>query len=176
MQIHGQIDDAFSPVRDAFAKNFADGREAGASVAVTQHGKPVVDIWAGHATAETGPNSAPWAEDTIVNVWSTTKTMAAVCMLMLSDRGQLDFNAPVADYWPEFAQNGKEGVLVRHVMSHSAGLSDFDPPLSAHQQLYDRRTLAQSIAPYAAVGLDWWVETAFDFETLDQLVQRGPPA
>ena len=87
MEIHGNCDPAFSAVRDAFEQNFADGLELGAAAAVTLDGELVVDIWAGDA------NSAgnPWQRDTIVNVYSTTKTMAAVCMLMLADRGELDF-------------------------------------------------------------------------------------
>ena len=147
MELHGSCDDVFTPVRDVFAKHFDDGLDVGAAVAVTLDGTPVVDLWAGEA----GPNGAPWREDTIVNVWSSTKTMAAVCMLMLADRGQLDFDAPVADYWPEFAQNGKAGVLVRHIMSHSAGLSGFDPPLAA-DALYDRKAVARLLARQAP----WW--------------------
>ena len=108
----------FEEVRRAFEGNFDAGLEVGASVALTIDGKPVVDLWGGAA------NSAgdPWVENTIVNVYSSTKTMAALCVLMLADRGALDLDAPVAQYWPEFAQNGKAHVLVRHVMSHSAGL------------------------------------------------------
>lgn len=147
MELHGFCDDAFTPVRDVFLKHFEDGLDVGAAVAVTQDGKPVVDLWAGQA----GPDGAPWAEHTIINVFSTTKTMAAVCMLMLADRGLLDFDAPVADYWPEFAQNGKERVLVRHVMSHSAGLSGFDPRIGT-EDLYDRVAVAQSLALQAP----WW--------------------
>ena len=147
MEIHGTFDDVFTPVRDVFAKHFDDGLEVGAAVAVTLEGKPVVDLWAGEADSDGGP----WLENTIVNVWSSTKTMAAVCMLMLADRGQLDFDAPVADYWPEFAQNGKEGVLVRHVMSHSAGLPGFDPPITT-EQLFDRKAIAQSLA----LQTPWW--------------------
>ena len=147
MELHGSCHDAFTPVRDVFAKHFDDGLDVGAAVAVTLDDTPVVDLWAGEA----GPNGAPWREDTIVNVWSSTKTMAAVCMLMLADRGQLDFDAPVADYWPEFVQNGKAGVLVRHIMSHSAGLSGFDPPLAA-DALYDRKAVARSLARQAS----WW--------------------
>ena len=141
MEPHGFCDDAFTPVRDAFLRNFAEGLEVGAAVAVTQDGKPVVDLWAGEA----GPDGAPWREDTIINVFSTTKTMAGVCMLMLNDRGLLDFDAPVAAYWPEFAQNGKEDVRVRHVMSHSAGLPGFDPPIGS-EILYDLDAVAQHLA------------------------------
>jgi len=132
MEIQGTCDDGFGAVRDAFAKNFDDGTEVGASVFVTVDGKPVVDMWAGDAN----PAGDPWERDTIVNVYSTTKTMAAICMLMLADRGELDFAAPVAQYWPEFAANGKENVLVSQVMGHSAGMCGWDTPMTA-ADLYD---------------------------------------
>ena len=165
MEIHGTYADAFQPVRDRFEQNFLDGLEAGASVAVTVDGAPVVDLWAGEA----GPDGAPWQRDTIANVWSSTKTMAAVCMLMLADRGLLDFDAPVADYWPEFAQNGKQGVLVRHVMSHSAGLSGFDPPTRL-ADLYDRRGVAASLARQAP----WWEPgTASGYHAITQGQLQG---
>ena len=106
--IHGRCDAAFAAVRDAFEANFVDQDEMGASVAVTVDGVPVVDLWGGAA----GPGGEPWERDTIVNVYSTTKTMAALCVLMCADRGLLDLDAPVADVWPEFAANGKAGVLV----------------------------------------------------------------
>lgn len=125
VEVNGRCAEGFEAVRDAFAANFDAGLELGASVCVTVGGESVVDLWAGDANE----NGDPWSRDTIVNVYSTTKTMATTCMLMLADRGQLDFDAPVADYWPEFAQNGKEGVLVKHVMAHSAGLSGIDEPL-----------------------------------------------
>jgi CubicO group peptidase (beta-lactamase class C family) len=129
----GFVKAGFEPVRDAFVRNFEQGLELGASAAVTLDGEPVVDLWAGDADL----TGAPWERDTIVNVYSTTKTMAAACVLLLADRGQLDLDAPVAQYWPEFAQAGKEGVRVSHVMSHSAGLSGFDPPLEKAEELYD---------------------------------------
>ena len=148
MDISGICNSEFASVRDAFEANFAEGLELGASAAVTVDGEFVVDIWAGDADAE----GAPWQRDTIVNVYSTTKTMASTCMLMLADRGELDFDAPVAQYWPEFAQNGKEGVLVRHVMSHTAGLPGFDPPITV-EQLYDLEAAAANLAAQAP----WWV-------------------
>ena len=147
MRIHGICRPEFAPVRDAFEANFAAGLELGASAAVTVDGEFVVDIWAGEADA----GGAPWQRDTIVNVYSTTKTMAATCMLMLADRGELDFDAPVARYWPEFAQNGKDGVLVRHVMAHTAGLPGFDPPITV-EQLYDLEAAAANLAAQAP----WW--------------------
>ncbi len=138
----------FEPVRDAFVANFTAGNEVGASVYVTQNGVPVVDLWGGEAVK----GGAPWQRDTIVNVYSTTKTMAAICVLVLADRGAIDHDAPVARYWPEFAQNGKEGVLVRHVMSHSAGLSGFDPALESVEQLYDWDGIARRLAAQKP----WW--------------------
>ena len=121
MESHGYCAGRFEAVRDAFKENFTTNDELGASACVVHDGQVVVDLWGGSSA----PSGEPWQEDTIVNVYSTTKTMAAVCMLMLADRGLIDFDAPVARYWPEFAQNGKADVLVRHVMSHSAGLSGF---------------------------------------------------
>ncbi len=148
MEIHGTCDARFEPVREAFAANFASGLEVGACAAVTLDGVPVVDLWAGDAD----PNGTPWQRDTIVNVYSTTKTMAGACMLVAADRGLLDFEAPVAAYWPEFAANGKERVLVKHVMSHSAGLSGFDPPLASLAELYDW----EGIASRLAAQTPWW--------------------
>ncbi|MBW2241394.1 MAG: beta-lactamase family protein [Deltaproteobacteria bacterium] len=148
MDIQGFCDPRFESVRQAFLANFDGGNEVGASVAVTLDGVPVVDLWAGDADS----NGRPWQEDTIVNVYSTTKTMAGTCMLMLADRGSLEFDAPVATYWPEFAANGKQGVLVKHVMSHSAGLSGFDPPLETADDLYDWDAIVSRLAAQAP----WW--------------------
>ena len=147
MDVQGHCATGFEPVKDAFIRNFDEGLEVGASVAVTMAGTSVVDLWAGDADTK----GTPWVRDTLVNVYSTTKTMSAVCMLMLADRGLLDFDAPVAKYWPEFAQNGKEGVLVRHVMSHTSGLSGYDPPVTA-AQLYD----LDGIAAHLAKQTPWW--------------------
>ena len=122
-EIHGTCDSRFESVREAFAENFASGDEVGAAVAVTVEGEYVVDLWGGHADGE---RTRPWEEDTIVNVWSSTKAMTSLCAHMLVDRGQLDVNAPIARYWPEFAANGKDGTLVRHALSHQAGLPEFE--------------------------------------------------
>ena len=148
VDVHGFCEPGFEAVRAAFIANFEERDELGASVCVTQEGRPVVDIWGGDAD----PEGTPWAEDTIVNVYSTTKTMAAISVLALADRGAIDLDAPVAQYWPEFAQNGKEGVLVKHVMSHSAGLSGFDPPLAAAEELYDWDGICAKLAAQAP----WW--------------------
>ena len=108
------------------ASSLDAGTDVGASVAVLVAGEPVVDVWGGFVDEA---RSAPWERDTITNVWSTTKTMTFLCALMLADRGELDFYAPVARYWPEFAQAGKEAVEVRHLMSHTAGLAGWTEPL-----------------------------------------------
>ncbi|MFD0578616.1 serine hydrolase domain-containing protein [Dactylosporangium darangshiense] len=117
--VQGFARDRYEPVRAAFAENLASGVDAGAALCVTVDGETVVDLWGGHADAE---GARPWQRDTIVNVYSTTKTVTALVALLLADRGELDFAAPVARYWPEFAANGKQDVKVSHVMSHSAGL------------------------------------------------------
>ncbi len=147
MNIHGSCGDEFAAVREAFVQNFDEGLEVGAAAAVTVDGEFVVDIWAGDAD----PRGTAWERDTIVNVYSTTKTMAATCMLALADRGELDFDAPVAQYWPEFAQHGKDTVLVKHVMSHTAGLPGFDPAVTA-EQIYDVEGIATQLAGQEL----WW--------------------
>ncbi|MEE8165632.1 MAG: serine hydrolase domain-containing protein [Myxococcota bacterium] len=123
--IDGRCAPGFEAVREAFSKNFDEG-DLGASCAVTVEGELVVDLWGGHRDLA---RRMPWQRDTIVNVWSTTKMFTALCVLMLHDRGVLSVDVPMADYWPEFAANGKEGVLVRHVLGHTAGLPVFDEPV-----------------------------------------------
>ena len=147
MQTNGTCNPAFEAVRDAFLANFDAGGELGACVAATVNGEPVVDLWAGLAASD----GRPWEHDTIVNVYSSTKTMASLCVLMLADRGKLDLDAPVATYWPEFAHNGKGGILVSHVMAHSAGLPRFAPPLQV-TDLYDWTKCCNNLAAQAP----WW--------------------
>ena len=122
-EIHGFCDEKFTKVKEAFSKNFEDDLEVGASFSVTLNGKFIIDIWAGYAN---GAKTHSWEKDTIVNVFSTTKIMTAICTLMLVDQGLLDLDAPVTKYWPEFAQGGKEKLPVRYLLSHTAGLSGFD--------------------------------------------------
>jgi len=148
MDIHGHCDDRFNGVIKAFEDNFKNSGEVGASFAATVEGEFVVDIWGGHQDAE---KTRPWEEDTIIKVASTTKTMTFICALMLADRGQLDLDAPVANYWPEFAQNGKEGVLVRHVLAHSAGLPGFSRPFTI-EEMCDWDTACEDLAGQAT----WW--------------------
>ena len=101
--VQGFVHPKFEAVRGAFAAAFARGDDLGASFAATIDGEPVIDLWGGWADAE---QTRPWEQDTIVNVYSTTKTMTALTALYLADKGALDFAAPVAKYWPEFAANG----------------------------------------------------------------------
>lgn len=146
--IQGHCDDRFSKVIEALQKNFSSGEDVGASFAVTVDGEMVVDLWGGYLDEE---KTRPWQEDTIVNVYSTTKTMSFLCALILADRGHLDFDRPVADYWPEFAENGKENVLVWHIMDHAAGLSGLDDKVSA-RDLYDWDKITGLLAAQAP----WW--------------------
>ncbi|MQY09302.1 serine hydrolase domain-containing protein [Actinomadura macrotermitis] len=131
-------------MRDALAASL-DDRDVGASVAVYLGDEPVADLWGGYADAE---RTRPWERDTITCVWSTTKTMTALCALVLADRGVLDLDAPVARYWPEFAAAGKEGVLLRHVLGHTAGLPEWHEPLRV-EQLYDRPAVTELLARQA---------------------------
>ena len=119
--VHGTCQGRFEAVRSALARNLDSGEELGASLVVDIDGEIVVDLWGGFCDQA---RAVPWSEHTITNVWSSTKTVTSLAALMLADRGELDVDAPVAAYWPEFAANGKQGVLVRHLMSHSSGVSE----------------------------------------------------
>ena len=127
IEICGYCDERFQPLREAFVANFDAGLELGASLALTHQGKPVVDLWAGWADPE---QTRPWEEDTIVSVTSTTKIMTIICLLMVVDRGLIELDAPVARYWPEFAQGGKQAVTVRDALTHQAGVPAYDPVLT----------------------------------------------
>lgn len=109
----------FKPIQEVFARQLAEGKGVGAAVAVYHRGELVVDLWGGQADHTSG---RPWEEDTICVVYSTTKGAAATCLHMLADRGLLSYDDPVAKHWPEFAKNGKEGVTIRHVLTHQAGI------------------------------------------------------
>ncbi|MGX9882542.1 serine hydrolase domain-containing protein [Streptomyces sp. NPDC002276] len=146
--IDGHCDPRFTAVRTAFEENFRDRDELGAAVTVTVDGETVVDLWGGWAdTART----RPWERDTLVNVWSTTKGPVALCAHILADRGLLDLDAQVATYWPEFAAAGKENILVRHLLSHRAGLAGLREPHSL-AQLYDWELTTRRLAAMEP----WW--------------------
>lgn len=147
-RIHGHCDPRFTAVRDAFAGNFAVHDELGAAVTVLLDGEPVVDLWGGWADAG---RTRPWERDTVVNVWSTTKGPTALCAHILADRGQLDLDAPVSAYWPEFAAAGKESVRVRHLLSHRSGVAGLREPHTL-AALYDWEATTAALAATAP----WW--------------------
>lgn len=126
--VHGHVEEGWGKVADTFRANF-DGNpgEVGAACCVYVGGRPVVDLWGGLADSET---KRPWNEDTIALVASTTKGATAICAHMLVQRGELDVDAPVIRYWPEFEANGKEEIPVRWLLSHQAGLPAIDRPLT----------------------------------------------
>ena len=125
--VHGLVAPGFEAVEAAFRENFERRGELGASACAWVDGEKVVDLWGGLASRETGE---PWHEDTLAIVFSATKGLVALCLLMLADRGKLDYDRPVADYWPEFAANGKAKVSVRDLLNHRAGLAIVEQPLS----------------------------------------------
>lgn len=131
--VSGFAEERFNGVREVLAANLASGADIGASFCATLAGETVVDIWGGHADEA---QTRPWQADTIVNVYSTTKTMTALTALLLADRGVFDFADPVAKLWPEFAASGKADITIAQLMSHSAGLSGWKEPLAKHD-LYD---------------------------------------
>ncbi len=146
--------DEFASVRSLFEANLSSGVDLGASFSASVEGETVVNVWGGWADAE---RTRPWTEDTIVNVYSTAKTMTALCALVLIDRGELDPDAPVARYWPEFAANGKSGIKVRHLLSHTAGLPHWPAGIKL-EDLYDWTKATEALAqqmPLWAAGTAW---------------------
>ena len=146
--VEGLATQRFERLRAELQHRFETGEELGASIAVVDHGTPVVDLWGGFADVA---HNVPWRADTVTNVFSITKTVTALAALMLADRGQLDLDARVADYWPEFAQNGKGDITVKQLMSHTSGLSGWDPPF-ALTDLYDTEIATAKLAAQAP----WW--------------------
>ena len=146
--IEGRCDAKFEKVREAFEKNFTDRGDVGACFAATLEGEFIIDLWGGYRDAA---RTQSWQSDTIINVYSTTKTMTFLVALMLEDRGELNLDAPVADYWPEFAANGKANIPVKHLLSHSAGLPGFSQAVS-NEALYDWETSCADLAAQAP----WW--------------------
>lgn len=127
--IHGHVDPAFARVGDAFRANFSARGEVGAAVCVFSEGRKVVDLWGGMADPQAGK---PWAEDTLVCMMSVGKGMAALCLHRLISQGRVDLDQPVALYWPQFGEAGKQDILVRHVLGGTSGVlyADGAPPLS----------------------------------------------
>ncbi len=155
----------FEPVRAALAAHLESGEELGASIAVDVDGVLEVDLWGGYTdTART----VAWHRDTLVNLWSTTKTLSSLAALVLVDRGALDLHRPVAHYWPEFAAQGKQDIEVRHVLSHTSGLSGWQPPFTV-DDLYDWPTASARLAAQAP----WWEPgsaSGYHVQTQGQLI------
>jgi CubicO group peptidase (beta-lactamase class C family) len=138
----------FDSLRELFATKLESGEDLGASLALNIDGEMVVDLWGGWADEA---RTVPWAEDTIANVFSTTKTMTALAALVLVDRRELDLDASVASYWPEFAARGKAGIKVRHLLSHTSGVSGWEQPITL-EDLYDWDKSTALLAAQAP----WW--------------------
>lgn len=148
IDISGSCASSLGAVKDAFASNFSLNNDIGASVAVVKDGELVVDLWGGHQDVA---RTTPWTRDTIINVFSTTKTMSCLSLLVLASRSLVDVDAPVQNYWPEFGQNGKQDVLVRHLLSHTAGVPAWDQRIDL-TDLYDWDKVTNLLAGQAP----WW--------------------
>jgi CubicO group peptidase (beta-lactamase class C family) len=142
MNINGYCDPKFQAVEDAFTQCFTEHGDIGASAAVSVEGEMVVDLWGGFADKD---RSRPWEENTLALIFSATKGMVTTAVHMLVERGQIDLDSPIATYWPEYAQNGKESVTLRHVMSHTAGLPFIDAKLYMGAP-YDWETMVEACA------------------------------
>lgn len=149
LTVSGTCAPAFEPLRELLAANLADGSDLGASVAVVRDGDLVADLWGGDARP-----GERWTEDTIVQVWSVTKTMAGLTVLVLADRGVIDLDAPVATYWPAFAANGKDRTLVRHLLGHTGGVPGWTRQITV-EELIDLELSESYLAdeePWYAAG------------------------
>jgi len=144
-QINGHVAEGFEPVAEAFAGTFGGPFEkwnTGGALAVQVHGKPVVDIWSGIADART---ARPWERDTATVMFSSSKGLVAIAAARLVQEGRLDYNAKVTDYWPEYGAASKQDTLVRHLLSHQAGLPNPDPTLT-NDELIAWPTIVSSLA------------------------------
>ena len=146
--IDGACDVRFEPLRELFAAKLEGGEDLGASLAVNIDGEMVVDLWGGWADVA---RTISWSEKTITCVFSTTKTITSLAALVLVDRGELDLDANVANYWPEFAAQGKAGIKVRHLLSHTSGVSGWNQPVTI-DDVYDWDRSTSMLAAQAA----WW--------------------
>ena len=159
MTVHGTCDPAFAAVRDAFAENFARGREVGAGITVYQDGRPVVDLWGGLADRRTGRE---WERDTPCFAFSCTKAVTAAAAALLAEREAYDVDGPVTDWWPEFGVNGKDGATAAHLLSHQVGLPSFARKVTVEEAL-DPAAMA---AELAAQTPEWTPGTAHGYHAL----------
>jgi CubicO group peptidase (beta-lactamase class C family) len=171
MRVHGSCEPAFAAVREAFERGFDERGELGAAVAVHLNGQLVVDLWGGDADFEAG---SAWQEDTIAHAYSVSKPLVATCALLLADRGELDLDAPVARYWPEYAQAGKEQTLVRHLLAHQTGILALREPQPPGALLdWDRLTgLLAAAAPLWEPGTKHGEEAGFYGHLVGEVVRR----
>ncbi|MGW5455451.1 serine hydrolase domain-containing protein [Nocardia sp. NPDC003979] len=173
--VHGDVAAGFGPVADAFRRNFTAHGEIGGAVAVYAGGKPLVDLWAGHRDRA---HAVPWERDTIVPVFSSSKGMSAFTIATAVSRGPLDYDAPVAKYWPEFAAHGKDRITVRQLIDHQAGLSGLDRIVKL-SELGDRESLADLLAAQKPM---WEPGTRHGYHALtlglyqSELLRRVDPA
>ncbi|WP_394938028.1 serine hydrolase domain-containing protein [uncultured Ilumatobacter sp.] len=147
-KISGTSTSEYARLGDLLSETLDSGKDVGASVSVTVEGETVVDIWGGWADEA---QTTPWGRDTITNVWSTTKTMTFLSTLVLAERGLLDYHEKVSTYWPEFAQNGKADIEVRHLMGHTSGVSAWEQPVAV-EDIYDWEKSTAMLAAQAP----WW--------------------
>jgi len=155
----GTCSSRFDSLRELFAARLESGEDLGASLAMNVDGEMVVDLWGGWIDEA---RTAPWTENTITCVFSTTKSMTSLAALVLVDRGELDLNANVAKYWPEFAAQGKGGIKVRHLLSHTSGVSGWEQPVTI-EDVYD---IEKSAAMLAAQAPWWEAGTASGYHAL----------
>ncbi|OBK73381.1 serine hydrolase domain-containing protein [Mycobacterium sp. 1164985.4] len=173
--VGGDVDEGYGKVADVFRQNMTSGREVGAAVAVYRDGKKVVDPWGGYRN---GITKEPWQEDTIVTVFSGTKGVSALVVAIAASRCLIFYDAKVADYWPEFAQGGKDAITVRQLMSHQAGLPAIRPPLTL-EELVDPSKMSAKLASqvtawepgtrhgYHVITLGWYA---------GEIIRRADPA
>ena len=159
--VEGFCQPEFQKVHDAFVNNFEAGREVGASVAIAIEGELVVDLWGGHTDES---RTQAWESDTITNVWSSTKTMMFLTFVYLADKGLLNLHDKVSKYWPEFAQNGKQDIEIRHLMAHTAGIPGFVEPMT--WELYEDHDYCARLLERQA---PWWEPgTASGYHAINQ--------
>jgi CubicO group peptidase (beta-lactamase class C family) len=173
--LSGDVDEGYGRVADVFRRNLSSGQEVGAAFAVYRDGRKVVDLWGGFRN---GITRAPWQQDTLVNVFSTTKGVASLALALAVSRGLIAYDAKVADYWPEFAQAGKDAITVRQLLAHQAGLSAIRPLLT----LSDLAEPTRMTAKLAAQAPAWPPGTRHGYHGLTlgwyqgELIRRVDPA
>ncbi|PGH13298.1 hypothetical protein AJ79_03712 [Helicocarpus griseus UAMH5409] len=164
--VQGDCDSAFAPVKDLFQKFLDTDEKLGAFIVVNIDGRTALDLWGGHRDQA---RTSPWTHGTLTNVWSTTKCVTNLAAMMFADRCQLNLFAPVTTYWPEFAANGKQNIQVRHLLSHSSGVSGWEAP-SQLRDMFDLKTSTEKLATQKP----WWEPgTASDYHARNQAYLVG---